>query len=1079
VLTESASSRSRHQLVGRQQELLELQELLGALRTGRGGMVMIGGEVGVGKTALVSEFTRQLSSEGIRFFVGHCYDLESTPPYGPWLDSRILKGLALGGIGNAIINTDLPETTPDRRKILEFLLTHGPARPNDVARSLGMTANAATQSLRRLLATRHVTRPAYGVYAASTELFSEALRPNEPSGSADSARGQIEDSEGESQISDRQAERQPLHYELLDMIVSQSEPEPIVLILEDMHWADQASIELLRYVVRNISSTPIFIIVTYRDDELSPGQPLYKFLPHIVREADAARITLRRLSQDAISELLEQRYKLDPADQTRLVRHIQRYTDGNAFFVNEVLLTMEQDLQLAHRDGAWHLTDLSEVHIPTLVHQVLDGRLEFLSEQDRSLLQVAAVIGIEVPLALLKEVSGATDDQIIQTMDHAIHVHLLERVPAHAAVRFRHSLVREALADSMLSLRYQALHKRVAETLLVKSIIDPDAVANHLRQANDDRAAEWLIRAGERAAHQFAWIDAVERFQNALDLIPPVPETSLYRGWLHFHIGMLSRRSDPAMSGRAMHTARKIAESSQGTLLRGLSTTATGLINCISGKIRIGLAELEHGIEILESLDSEVVENAIRSLHEKEPLFVRLPIPDPASQRGILIHWLAVAGRYAEAIEMGTGFVNQMSSMDGYSGLFSVDDYYDAYLGLGHAFNMRARPAQAAEALERVRAGYSTAANLPLAYLQFELMHLIHFKLDQPYERNRVEQLVTEIWESHRGMLPIEIPKWFRPPRLLYWYGEWDEVERISRNWASGNVNTSTKMIGLGLGMLARNRGNTEEAWHWTRSALNPRPDEAPGNCWCELAMQAHRLAAELSLDAGDTIDARRWIQAHAEYLETSGALLGRAQHHLLEARYHELQQNDDMALWHAKQSLDYSKDPHQPLDKQVAHRMLGRLLTRTGSFSEAEAHLSASYEIATNCAARFEVALTCHAQAMLMIQGGKHAAARHKLAEARAIAHELKAQPLLAELAELADLLETRSRRSSHPSGLSRRELEVLQLVARGMTDAEIADRLFVSPRTVSGHLQSIYNKLGISSRTAATRWAVQNKLA
>jgi DNA-binding CsgD family transcriptional regulator len=1079
VLTEGASSKPRRRIVGRQHELLGLRELRGALQSGQGGMVMIGGEVGVGKTSLINEFTRQLTAEGIRFFVGHCYDLESTPPYGPWLDSRILSVGMVGGLESASLNTNLPEITPDRQKILGFLRNHGPSRPNDVARALGMTANAATQSLRRLLATKHVIRPAYGVYEASSDLSSNAPHSNENGETVELRQVQLLDSNDERQLTDRQADRQSLFHQLLEVIVSQSESEPIVLILEDMHWADQASIEFLRYVGRNLSNAQILILVTYRDDELSPGQPLYRLLPHIVREADASRMTLRRLNQDAISELLEQRYALEPADHTRLVRHIQRYTDGNAFFVNEVLLTMEQDLQLVHRDGMWHLEDLSDVHIPPLVHQVLDGRLEFLSEQDRTLLQVAAVIGIEAPLALLKVVSTATDEQIIATLEQAIHAHLLESVPSRAAVRFRHSLVREALADSMLSPRFQAVHRRVAETLLTKAVIDPDAVANHLRQANDDRAAEWLIRAGERAVHQFAWIDAVERFQAALDLIPPVAETSRHRGWLCFHIGMLSRRSNPAMSRRAMHKAREIAESSQDILLRGLSTTATGLINCISGEILGGLTEVEHGVEILEPLDRAIVEDEIRSFHENEPMFVRLPIPDPASQRGILIHWLAIVGRYQEAIEMGIEFVKQMPAIDGYSGPFSLDDYYDAYLGLGHAYNMMARPDQATEALEQVRAGYSTAANLPLAYLQFILMHLVHFKLDQSYERNRVERLVTEIWESHRGMLPIEIPKRFRPPRLMYWYGEWDDVDRISRNWATGNVNTSTRMIGLGLGMLARNRGNTEEAWEWTQSALNPRPDEAPGNCWCELAMQAQRLAAELALDAGDTAEARRWIELHAQYLETSGAILGRAQHQLLEARYHELQKNDALALRHAKRSLDYSTDPHQPLDKQSAHRMLGRLLTRAGSYSEAEAHLSASYEIATNCAARFEVALTCHAQALLMIQNGKHAAARHKLAEAQTIATDLKAAPLLEDLSELSELLEQRSRRSSHPSGLSRRELEVLQLVTRGMTDAEIADRLFVSPRTVSGHLQSIYNKLGISSRTAATRWAVQNNLA
>jgi DNA-binding CsgD family transcriptional regulator/tetratricopeptide (TPR) repeat protein/DNA-binding Lrp family transcriptional regulator len=1077
VLASSAPSNTAQYFVGRQQELHELQELLGALQEDRGDLALIGGEVGVGKTKLIGEFIRTIPAGNIRVFIGHCYELETTPPYGPWLNSGILNSSEITDNVIASSGQNARALTPERQKILEFLESHGPSRPSDIARILGMSSNAATQTLRRMLADDRVSRPAYGVYAAvsaggptqagTTEIHADFR-------AAISSTAQV-DGQRQSSGNDRQ---QNLFQRVWDLITAQSNDGPVLLVLEDMHWADQASIELLRYVARRVSSAPILMLITYRDTELAPEQPLYKYLPYILREGDAARINLRRLDRDDIRALIARRYALPRVEEARLTSHIQRYTEGNPFFIHEILLTMEQDQQLTRSKSGWHLSDLSEVHIPSLVHQVIDGRLEHLSKQDRRLLQIAAVIGIDVPIRLLQEIAGTTDEETLETLERAVDVHVMQTVQGRPVMRFSHALVREALYSSMVSLRAQVLHRRVADSLLRQSHVDPDAVAHHLQQANDAQAAEWLTRAGERAARQFAWISAVERFQAALTLVPDSAETARQRGWLHYHIGMLSRRSNAALSLSSLQTAVETSKLINSELLLGLSIVSIGLIHCIKGEIRLGLTEIESGVEILESLDNEVLTQTLRDLWTNDPLFVRLPIPDPASQRGILIHWLAVAGRYAESIDMGKQFLQHVPDDLHPGELINSDDYYDAFLGLGHAYNMQANPEEATTALGKAQAGYSTAANLPLSYLQYELMHLIYFKLDQESERSRIERFVTVIWESHRHMLQMEIEEHFRPPRLLYWYGEWDEVDRIARDWAASSNSVPTRMIGIGLGMIARHRGQTAEAWAWTNSALNHRPGDDFGNCWCELAMQAHRLAADLSLDEGDVVEARRWITIHADFLDRSQAQSGRAQHHLLEARYYQLLGDTEEALSHAEKSLKYASNPHQPLDRLMAHRAIGSLLPSWGAYREAEPHLAASYDLATSCAARFEIALTCRAQAELMMGNGKLAGARHKIAEARAIATELNARPFLKSLAELSESLAELTGKQSRPGGLTARELEVLRLVAHGLTDARIADQLFLSPRTVSGHLQSIFSKLGVSSRSAATAFAYTHHL-
>jgi DNA-binding CsgD family transcriptional regulator/DNA-binding transcriptional ArsR family regulator len=1074
VRTSGAPSKGQDFLVGRQREQLELRNLLRALRERRGGLVLVSGEAGIGKTSLVSAFIAEASGEGVQVFTGHCYDLETTPPYGPWLNSDILDS---PNPAEAVPSRQVATLTPERQRVLDFLAEHGPARPRDVAAALGVSANAATQTLRRLLGENHVTQPSYGKYAATS------LVDSEPSGAGDlingdSVRSSVFPSlDRQPGLSQRGTQRN-LFEDVGNHIAARSLERPIVLVLEDMHWADQASVELLRFVARELPNAPVLVIVTYRDVDLSPGQSLYRYLPYIVRETRAVRIALRRLSAPDIRNLVAGRYGLPADDEDRLLDHLQRYTDGNPFFVHEVLLTMEQGLQLIPDDGVWRLADLSEIQVPPLVQQVIDGRLERLDEDVYQLLQIAAVIGSDVPISLLQEVSGAADDAVLHAIEQAVDAQLLEVLPGRPVVRFRHALMREALYHSLLALRSQMWHRRIAEVLSQQPNADLDAVAHHFRQGIDSQGVEWLIRAGERAARQFDWLGAVERFRSALDFPVGSPATDSHRAWLHFHIGMLSRRSNTDASLVSLRSALEIAAQEDDRFLQGLATTALGLAHCIIGEIGLGLSYLESGVEMLESLDADDLERLIRARARDDPLFVRLPLPAPASQRGILVHWLAVSGQYAAAIEMGTAFAERIPRQTSATGPFHGDDYYDAFMGLGHAYSIVGQTEPAVAALSRVRAGYSTDEQLPIHYLLYELDHLIEFNLDQSSERARVEQLVATVWQSHRGMWLSQIPEVYRSPRLLFWYGEWDAAEQMARGWDTTRRTTIARIASVALGRIALYRGNVDDAWAWARTAFDNQRESAFGNSWCELILHAHGLAAELSLHAGDFEGFQRSLHAHGDLLERSGAQVGRAQHYLMHSRYHQLLGNQERALAYAEQALSFATKPHRPIPRLLSHRAVGSLLTRDGRYTEAEEHLLASYDLTVRCATRYETAVTCAAQARLMISTGRFAAARHKLVEARAVATYLGAYPLLQELTELTEFLAEAEGRRAVPGGLSSRELDVLQLVARGLTDAEIAEKLFLSPRTVSGHLQSIYNKLGISSRTAATAYAYTHDL-
>jgi ATP/maltotriose-dependent transcriptional regulator MalT len=253
-------------------------------------------------------------------------------------------------------------------------------------------------------------------------------------------------------------------------------------------------------------------------------------------------------------------------------------------------------------------------------------------------------------------------------------------------------------------------------------------------------------------------------------------------------------------------------------------------------------------------------------------------------------------------------------------------------------------------------------------------------------------------------------------------------------------------------------------------------PASEPGASYFAAAVEAQRLAVELALDAGDYEQAHSWLHAHDRWLESSGAVLGQAEGHLLWARYQRLAGEPNLARQHAERALEQAATPRQPLALIAAHRLLGQLETEAGQYAEAAEHLEASLELAEQCAAPYEQALTLLERAELAARTGEPAEARRLLREVRGICQSLNAKRSL----ERADRIEARLRTTAttYPAGLSSREVEVLELAAEGMTNTAIGEQLYISRRTVAQHLRSVYNKLGVNSRAAAVaRWADLNR--
>ncbi|MGI8690210.1 MAG: helix-turn-helix transcriptional regulator [Thermomicrobiales bacterium] len=965
-------------LVGREREQATLRAHLAAALAGQGSLVLVGGEVGIGKTSLAEALCREAMAQGACVLVGRCYDLTETPPYGPWVE---LLGRYRATDGAPPLPTAF-------------------AQPGTV-----------------------------GEVANQTALFQQVQA----------------------------------------FFTRLSAQQPLVLLLDDLHWADPASLDLLRFLARSLAGAPLLLVVTYRADELTRHHPLYHLLPILVRESAATRLDLRPLDTDDLHALIAGRYHLSESDAVSLVAYLQARAEGNPFFMTELLRALEEERALTVGDDGWQLRALTDTRLPSLLRQVIDGRLARLGEDARQALAVAAVIGQEFRLADWATAAEVTEETVLAITDRAIEMHLLEETAHGAQARFAHALIREALYAGVPPSQRRRIHRRVAETLAASPTPDPDAVAHHFQHAGDRRAAEWLVRAGERAQRAYAWVSAIARYETAIALLDADGTDAQLRGWLHYRLARLRRFDDPRGGLAALTEAARMATEAADGWLAANVLAQQGFLHMVTGDFARGFPLLEAGIAALER----------EGAHEESPLAAQDTISAAHARSGLIL-WLPYAGRFAEARARGARYLVEEEEKEEVTGRGRGE----IYTALAWAYAAEGKPAEAERFFAASNQRCHAAENhnrLGWAYL--EELHLVAL----PYRADDQEACRRLATESAQAFARASATWADHPPRtawlpLLTLMGDWGEAEALATaEHAAAHANFGYRITpDDALTRIARARGDTARTWGIVRDWLPDGPATPPGAVFYFAAVMMLRIAVGLALDADDRVVAKEWLEAHDRWLAWSGAVPGRAEGDVLWARYERAAGNTVAARERAIHALALATAPRQPLALLAAHRMLGALDTDTGRFADAEAHLNAALALADACAAPYERALALLARAELRHATGDAADAQSLLDEARSICTRLGAQPALAHADRIAAMLMTApSAKTAYPAGLSMREVEVLRLVAAGLTNAQVAERLFLSPRTINAHLTTIYTKLNVPSRAAAIRFALDHGLS
>lgn len=863
----------------------------------------------------------------------------------------------------------------------------------------------------------------------------------------------------------------------LDFVVAVSEMHPLVLVLEDLHWSDQASLDGLRHIARWIGEKRVLIIATYRDDEISRKHPLFRLLPPLVRESRTERIDLRPLDLHAITQLIESQFDLVPGDHNALVSYLMEWSEGNPLFSDELLRTLEREGIVRQVSSGWRLANLSDAPIPSLIQQLIELRMESLDEWARSAIRVAAVIGQKVPLAIWERL---TDPAILgEAIQEAGTAGLIREASEIAGVTFRHALVREAIYATVPLHERRELHRKLAELFMNMSRQHLESVSFHLREARDERAAEWLIRAGEKAERTFAWHEAFARYNEALDVLYGTPDSEPTIAGLMLKTARLLRFLDPERATDYLNTAKQLALDCGESAIAAAAQFNIGTNLCNLGDFTRGLREMTEAVETLSSSPEEaarITRWTQTSLSAKA---------DPIQAWfGSLTMNLSTAGRFHEAIEMAQrslrvnwGDIHKPEIVAQLSE--HTHSSLDAYEGLGVAMAALGRPDDAKIAFDFSQEIHRKLNYGPARVIVSSLdLTMNHFPYRTKHlgERARLAQIIEDHAHVSNEMVGDQNSMWGYEHYLVY-TGRWNELRALIDSDFTPTLVEYQFTSKSARARLHWYQGNQDRAWEELNEILKNGSRSNPREHVFILPAEPLRIAAGLALDAGDSELAREWMSAHDAWLEWSGAVLGVADGLLLWAKIHHAENSDEESARLASDALECARQPDQPFAQIAINRFLGDLYRQRGDFETAGTHVRTSLELAEACDLPYERALTLLASAELEIAKDNRGEAVDLLGEVRRVGAELGAYPMLEWVDTLAPPVAT-SRTTDSRYGLSARELEVLQLMVKGRSNKEIGDELFISHRTAMQHVSSILRKLEVENRSAAAARAVRENL-
>ncbi|WP_328589248.1 helix-turn-helix transcriptional regulator [Actinomadura logoneensis] len=986
-------------LIGRKAQFAALIAALDRAAAGRAGVVLVGGDAGVGKSHLVAELTATARERGFAVLTGQCAALGESMPYLPLADA----------LWTALRD---PHSAADERAALEQGLSGRPV-------------------LRRLL----------------------------PDG--DGAPDEASD-----------LGRQQLLGATLGLLGELGGQRPVLLVLEDLHWADRSTRNLLVFLSRVLQRERVCLVGTYRTDDLHRRHPLRPVVAELLRLPNVSAVELKPFRPGETAEFLTSLTGTGAEPPAELVERVHRRSEGNPFYAGELFAVGD--------DG----------ELPAALADLLLARVERLTEDAQRVVRVAAVAGRRVDDELLRRVSGlseaAAGDALRDVVSHQILV-----PTGTAGYTFRHALLREAVYADLLPGERTRLHRAFAAEFMRAVAPDSEPVADanrppraaaelayHSMAAHDlPTAFAASVRAGRDAERMGAPDEAYEHYDQALSLWDSVPGPQESAGLSRVDLEWAAVRS----SGRSGDVRRAVQR------LRRLLALVDPEDRALGAEVRERLAYYLHENDRLE--ESRTWAQEALDLTPVEP-------PTPARARVLATYvrsLLATPERYDEVPAMAAEALRVAREADVPSAeaaaLISLGQHTEATLGPGPEVT-RAY----SEAVRLARASGNMQVTLRALYVQ---AHLPYETGELARARALADDAVRFTLDNGLTWSTYGINLRFLQFLIAYTEGDWDRASEVADGFGIRVVRDVEAVVSAYALFLDVARGSSRAArrLQWIRPLWD-------GDQF--LTYVARGLAAEQRLWEGDEAGA-------LEHVTTVLASSGPTDTGLIRIAAVGLRAHSERAV-RARRARDAAAEAaaRAAADELVnkarfaaTHTPDGRHDAWMGAegrgwLARAEAewrrahgtdepeHWRAVRDI-FDYGFVYEVARSRWQLAESLAEHGDRDGAAAEWRAAVADAERLGARPLLRVLHDLgkrARLAEDRSRGGEEAagggplSGLTSREREVLKLVATGMGNKEIAATLFISPKTASVHVSNILAKLNVTSRTQAAALALRENL-
>lgn len=998
-------------LIGRASSLEALLRLMEQACGGSGQTVLIAGEAGLGKSRLITEATTRM-----------------TTPQAQALCSAvlILQGRCFE-----------PDTALPYAPLLDVLRSFLASRsPDEITHAFGPT----TPELAKLLPELAMLVP--------------ALAP--------------------SPLLEPEQEKHRLFQALTLFFSHLAAAGPLLLILEDVHWSDEASLEFLLYLARRIASHPILLLLTYRSEQVHAG--LARFLVGVDRERLATELTLSRLNSSEVAAMIRTIFALARPVPAHVLETIVPLAEGNPFFLEEMLKALLTAGEIEVLDGTLELKPPRDVAsgrvpLPRSVQLAVQQRLDHLSPEARHLLELVAVAGRRFDFRLLQALTQWNETELVYLVKQLIQAQLVvEESPDVFA--FRHALTQQAVYADLLARERKALHRLIAQTMEHLSADAPEGylgdLAYHFYAAGAwAKVLEYAQRAGEQAHSLYAPRAAIEHFTHALQAarhLSLVPSPSLYRarGQAYATLGEFEQaRADYEQALDAADKAHDRLAEWQSLFDLGFLWTGRDYVRA-GGYLQRTLelarsmgdpSTLAHSLNRLGNWHANVEEPLQGQRYHQEALTLFQELND---QPGLAqtLHLLGVTTSIGGDILAATRYFEQAiarwRALEDLQGLLSSLVFFAGRGNVYFTSTLVCLTTSGAECIrdgeEAIALGQKTRVRSDEAFALLFLGLCLGPRGEYGRALASAETGLTIAREIEHGpwMATGYLLLGILSLELLVLPSARQHLERaltLAKECGSlyllRNATACLASACLAQGDVARAKVVLDEVF----SPETPCQTIAQRLVWCaraELALaQAHPDQALLIID--------RLIStaAHVE----DGEVIPR--------------------LWHLR----------------------GEALVAQGRMEEAQAVLCSARDAAQRQGARPFLWRIC----VTLGKCYRTQASRQRAAEAFALArttleelastlldHDLRDTFLRQASAQLPPLRQSSPRHALRQAfgGLTEREREVAVLIAQGKSTHAIADELIVSERTIEKHVEGIMSKLGFTSRVQIAAWVVAKDL-